>query len=42
MDFANMLDTKASKNVGYLATLKSEFEITVVDQATSERKEHVA
>ena len=40
--FPNMLDTKASKNVRYLATLKSEFEMTVINHVTSERKGHVA
>ena len=40
--FRNMLDTEASKNVGYLATWKSKFETTAVDHGTSQRKGHVA
>ena len=40
--FCNMLDTEASKILGYLATSKSEFEMTVVDHACSEQKGQVA
>ena len=40
--FRNMLDTEFSKNVGYLATSKPEFKMTIFDHATSEQKGRVA